>query len=193
MTVQIAISDGSWGLSDFADVANVLIALCALGVAFISIKFSRQALEHQQRHDALSVKPLPVITFANYVEFVRVKFVNYGVGPAIINSLSVNKSGEVFEDVISCMPDLPQDNYWRNFTSIVKGRPVAPGDEVVLIEYHADLNNKISSEFIEKCRLALAECEFIVDYTDVYGKRYDACVRSGDWFSLHDAEKRKLN
>lgn len=166
-----------------AAAANVVVAGVALLVAAVSIFLSWRALAAQTRHNQLSLSPLPFTAVADYEDRIWVKVVNNGTGPLIVLSTEVYGAGKSTASLIEQMPPLPSDLYWTSFTSGMKGRSIPQNGELYFIDLKIDPSNPKYIKFRDACRNKLAALTVKVEFTDVYGNRFDPAIRKLDWFA----------
>jgi hypothetical protein len=160
------------------DLILSLTAIFALGTSAV-------AMSGQRRHNRNSVLPIPFIDFGDYENKLSVALRNVGVGPLIIEKLTVSNSrtGAEGGSVVEFMPDLP-DLMWSEFVQDdISGRPIAPGEELLMLELSAPPgNNPLNSAHKAAVRTSLSELTMTVVVKDIYGKR-KKCTRAFDWFA----------
>ena len=181
MTIDINISADS--ASGIPEAANVVIALLALIVAATSIFLTWRSLKGQERHNRLSVTPMPQIAVGDYENSLFVRIDNNGPGPLIIKDLEVLGGVKKAGDIISLMPALPSGMAWRDYVSGLAGRAIEQGSSLVLISLSGDPEEKSFSDARDICRLSLAKLTVRLTYTDVYGSSFDPCERALTWFA----------
>jgi hypothetical protein len=180
-------------LSVYADIASVVIAFLAFVVACVSIFVSRNPLHQQERHNVLSVKPIPFISFANYENLIRAKLINQGLGPLILKRIEVTDGKICANDVISFMPPLPAGLFWSTFTSAFENRAMLPGSEIIFLEFRCSFE-EAEIQFRDECRSILAKLTITCFYEDIYGHKGKPCSRSGEWFSgIVSTQPEKVN
>jgi hypothetical protein len=169
-------------LSVYADIASVVIAFLAFIVACVSIWMSKNALHQQERHNVLSVKPIPFISFANYENLIRAKLINQGLGPLIVKRIEVTDGEKKENDVIKFMPLLPEGLFWSTYTSAFENRAMLPGGEIIFLEFKCS-DHESEIQFRDECRAILSKLTITCFYEDIYGHKGKPCSRSGEWFS----------
>ena len=173
---------------------SLAVGLLALFVAGLSIYYTVRGLALQQRHNELSVLPVPFIALADYENLLRVKIRNDGLGPLIVKGLKFhnkNQNGE-FSDLVSYMPTLPSSLSWSNFSSGYI-RSIRPGDELILLELQEDSFSLDFAAFRDACRQRLKFMQVELDYTDVYGLQFVAATRDLEWSGRRLASSRATN
>lgn len=166
-----------------ATVASVIIALAAFTISLVSLYVSHAALKIQRRHNVLSVKPIPMVSVADYEDRLTVKILNNGSGPLIIKDVQVKKESQVRESLIALMPSLPDGMYWATFVGPIKDRSLLPGNEIKLLELTGD-HSEIEFETVrDGCRAALSQLAVVVEYTDVYGTVFPFHEKQLSWFA----------
>jgi hypothetical protein len=174
--IQINCGEPAWGLSDYADVASVVIAVAAI---WISVR----ATNWQKVHNEMSVAPLPYVFLGDYNNKIYVKLTNSGIGPLIVKSISVKNCEKTDNNLLSFMPNLPNGLFWTNYVMEFKDRPIPPRDDITLLQFDCDLENAPETEFRDQCRRILASLTVSCDYTDMYGKKFPTYSRKLTWFS----------
>lgn len=174
------------------DSANVLAAMAsaiAAGLAFLAAAaaawISYSALKHQRKHGALTVRPLPEVSYVDYENQLRVKLRNNGTGPLVITRLVAGNGNEVRDQVLSWMPNLPGGLAWSNFSGNVDGRSIAPGGCIVLLDFVGDDQDTSFTEARDSVRAALMPLTVNVEYTDVYNTVMPPHRMSLKWFGRH--------
>ena len=165
-----------------ATVTSVIIALAALTISMVSLYVSHAALKIQRRHNVLSVKPIPMVSVADYEDRLTVKILNNGSGPLIIKDVQVKKESQVRESLVDWMPSLPDGMYWTTFVGPVKNRSLLPGNEIKLLELTEDHSEKKFKEVRDNCRAALCQLTVVLEYTDVYESAFEFHEKQLSWF-----------
>lgn len=167
-----------------AETANVWIAGAALATAAVSVFFTWKGLINQEKHNALSVIPVPFIALADYEDLIRVKVRNDGIGPLLVEGIDFELYGKKneYEELVQYLPQPPEEMNWSNFSSGFV-RSIRPGDELILIEIEIaeELNGAIA--FRDQLRLILSKMTVTVRYSDVYGNAFTPDKRSLDFFA----------
>jgi len=167
--------------SSVAAITSAIAAVAALFVSFIAVLVARGTANQQQKHNTLSVRPIPEVTVADYEDSLRVKLRNHGSGPLLIKSFSAVFQGKSCSSLIDCMPDL-NGRHWTNFSGTIDGRALLPGKEIVLVELTADPKEANFSIPRDLARLSLSETELLVSYTDIYESDFPKYAKSLAWF-----------
>ena len=171
--------------------ASALVAITSVSVAFlafvtsvVSIYISASSLKHQQKHDVLSVSPIPEIIIADYEHSLQVKIMNKGSGPLIIKDFSVLKDSESKSSIIAWMGNLPKGRLWTNFAENVEDCAIMPGEYILLLELSADSESEKPdfSESRNLCRLWLRNLTCQVVYTNVYETHFPPYIVNLSWF-----------
>ncbi|OGT83126.1 MAG: hypothetical protein A3G96_03385 [Gammaproteobacteria bacterium RIFCSPLOWO2_12_FULL_52_10] len=165
-----------------ATVTSAIIALAALTISMVSLYVSHATLKIQRRHNVLSVKPIPMVSVADYEDRLTVKILNNGSGPLIIKDVQVKKESQVRESLVDWMPSLPDGMYWATFAGPVKNRSILPGNEIKLLELNGDHSEKKFKEVRDNCRAALCQLTVVLEYTDVYGSAFEFHEKQLSWF-----------
>jgi hypothetical protein len=169
----------------FAAVAAALATALAFLASCAALWISIATLRHQRRHDALSLRPLPEVTVADYETQLKVTLRNNGSGPLIITRLVAGDGTEVRDQVLAWMPDLPDGMAWANFAGRIDGRSIAPGNSIVLLDF---VGEDADAEFLaarDHVRAALQPLTVNVEYTDVYNNILPPHRKTLEWFGRH--------
>ena len=168
----------------FAAVASALAALLALVVSVAALFIAGWAAHLQRRHNRLSVRPIPEVTVLDLEEHVRVKLRNHGSGPLVIEGFEVAGYGGKHETLVDAMPNLPGRD-WTHFSGNIGGRALLPGGEIVLLELLREDDEIGFGRSRDLARKALALATLSVNYTDIYGGRFQPYSKSLEWFGRH--------
>jgi len=166
-----------------ATVASAIIALAVFIISLVSLYVSHAVLKIQRRHNVLSVKPIPMVSVADYEDRLTVKILNNGSGPLIIKDVQVKNESQVRESLIAWMPSLPDGMYWATFVGPVKNRSLLPGNEIKLLELSGDHAENKFEVVRNNCRAALSPLTVAVEYTDVYGSVFPLHEKQLSWFA----------
>jgi hypothetical protein len=180
--LQVLVSDPD-RTNAVAAVANVLVAAIALLVAAFSIYLSFHTFRAQKTHNKLSVKPLPFIAVADYEDRLWVKLVNNGSGPLVVRSTEISGLNEKTTGLIERMPPMPNSLAWKSFTSGMVDRSILPTHELFFIDLSGDPSNPTYVSYRNKCRAKLACLTVSIEYTDIYGDKFEPVRRTLDWFA----------
>ena len=173
------------------ELANLLVAVAALVTAAVSVYFTREGLKNQEKHNALSVVPVPFIALADYENLIRVKIRNDGLGPLIVNGIDYEKAGAIneFEELVQYLPPPPNALAWSNFSS-GHVRSIRPGDELILIEISLPGSDQLVDAFRNQLRWILSQITISVRYTDVYANSFSANTRELSFFARRLASSK---
>ncbi|MEI6418904.1 MAG: hypothetical protein WCO82_07550 [Sphingomonadales bacterium] len=169
-------------ISAIAAVVSAITAIFSIFIALISIFFTKKTLELQDRHNRLSVRPIPFVALANYENCIRVKINNDGSGPMIVKNVKISDGDSTYDNVIDCMPALPRELSWSNYTSSLVDRSIPPNEALILIELIGDLNDITYASYRDSCRSVLSGLTVDVTIEDIYGENFHTS-RKLDWFS----------
>lgn len=167
--------------SAVAALTSAVAAVLALLISLIAVFVAWETAKQQRKHNALSVRPIPEITVADYEDSLRVKIGNHGSGPLLINSFSAVFQGNSCKSLIDCMPDL-KGRHWTNFSGTIDGRALLPGKEIVLVELTAEPEETNFSIPRDLARLSLSVTEIFVSYSDIYESDFPQYTKSLSWF-----------
>jgi hypothetical protein len=163
-----------------ATVAAAVASICSLLIAGITIR-------EQRAQSRGSVRPIPFISFGDYANQILVSIQNRGVGPLIIDEISVVDRTTKAEkkNVIDFMPLLPEGLFWDDFVQVdLEGRPLAANGEIVLLRFSLPPDpNPVSHQIRKEIRDNLSRLSMSLIVKDVYGSKLKKCTRDFDWFA----------
>lgn len=165
-----------------AAISGVIIATLAFLVSVISLVNSIKSLKHHRRHNILTVKPIPEVTVANYENSLRIRIRNNGTGPLLISRFIVKKGNEERDSMIKWMNKLPNERLWTHFATDIDNRSILPGKSIPLLELTEQEGETDFSQSRDVCREWLNDLECLVDYSDIYGSKFDTYSKKLDWF-----------
>jgi hypothetical protein len=160
-----------------AALANLFVAVVALGTGAAALFVSWDSLRKQHKHNRLSVKPIPFIALADRDDEIRVKLVNYGSGPLIIREVAVFDKTKSLPTLIEWMPPKPASLEWSNLTSATAGRSILPSHEVFLLHLEGGRRDAVFVEFRSACRKQMKKLTVRCVYTDIYGQEFEPYER----------------
>ena len=169
--------------SGLADWVSIGIAVAALIGATISTLLTWSSVRSQDKHNRLSLKPLPRIGVGDYLSRLYVKVVNDGPGPLIIKEVRVSDDAKVANNLLSFMDKVPNTVVWEDFVVEAKDRSIRSNDEMILLALKGDSKDPKFEAVRSSVRLILAKLTVEVEYTDVYGTEFEACTRVLTWFA----------
>lgn len=165
-----------------AAIASAVSAFFALGVSAMALYVAHATLKHQQKHNVLSVKPIPIVTVADFEDAIRVKIRNHGSGPMMLKGVKVKKGTDQRETILGWMPDLPQGVGWKNYAGPIANRSLLPGSEIMLLELNGDKNAQVFIDARNQVRSVLAQLSVVIDYTDMYETKFSNYSKGLEWF-----------
>ena len=174
--------ENSNGINAVVAISGVIIAFMAILVSIISLIVSIKSLKYQRRHNVLTVKPIPEVTIANYENSLRVKIRNNGTGPLLISQFFVKKGYKEKKSVIKWMGKLPNKRLWTHFASDLDNRSILPGKSIPLLDLSETEKEIDFPQTRDICRNWLKDLECFVDYTDIYGTKFNTYSKKLDWF-----------
>jgi hypothetical protein len=166
------------------DVANALAAIFSAVTALIALFVSVFGLWTQRRHDILSARPIPEVTVADYEDSLRIKLRNNGVGPLIVRTVTVRRSGvtETKGSVIGWMPPLPNHRRWTHFAKDLADRSLPPDGALPLLELTQVKGEDEFATCRDRVRRELQSLTVEVTYSDVYATVFPQYSKSLEWF-----------
>lgn len=162
-------------IEQLSSLATVVISVAALFVAWRTVNL-------QHKHNVLSVRPFPQIALVDDGNKLRIKLINHGHGPLFIKSMIVSDGTTTKETLIAWMPTLTEPLDWSTFTGKLINRSMPSGGELTLLELRGDTRSQVYSESRDECRRTLAKLTVSVEYTDIYGTKFETYTKSLRWF-----------
>ncbi len=166
------------------DVITSWTAILAVIASAASLVIAAASMRMQRAHYRKTVLPLGSISLGDYENHLFVRLRNDGVGPMIVNGISVHKlsSGdEVGSALIDFMPD---GLHWETFVNDISGRVFAPGKDIDLISIRG---HESDPEFVRaryQIRESLSKLSVRANYRSIYGD-IGFAERPLDWFGRH--------
>ena len=170
-----------------ATAASVFVAGAAFVVSVVALYVAHATLKHQRRHNLLSVRPIPIVTVADYEDSLRIKIRNHGSGPLIVKNVQVADGTSVKESLVDWMPELPTGMAWTTFVGPVKSRSLLPGSEIALLELSGDSADAKFGRARDVVRSALSPLRVVVEYTDIYDSDFEPHTKGLSWFGRHQS------
>tara|TARA_B100000508_G_C11465832_1_gene282458 strand:- start:48233 stop:48802 length:570 start_codon:yes stop_codon:yes gene_type:complete len=183
---------------DFEYLLKIGIPILALIVSCFAVYYTWKGLKLQREHNIKSLKPIGKITIGDFESHLFVRIDNYGVGPLIMKSLSVNgKKLNVKQTLLSLLdPHLANQIRWKNFSGFLPGRVIPAGGQLDLIDWTKDKDYKKSDDEIEstkrRCREHFKSWTIKVTYTDIYESKTFEDELELSWFgrNLEDSVEK---
>jgi hypothetical protein len=164
---------------------NAFAALCGIFVSLLSIVLTSLALVLQRRHNYKSVTPIASLPIADYENRLAVKLRNTGVGPLVVDRLTVSDGSKVEDDIISWMPAAPSGISWSTFYDSLDGLALRPGEAAAIIELTGDPSDRVFANFRDQVRRAMSRLTVTVRYRDIYERSMPSKSRDLTWFGRH--------
>jgi hypothetical protein len=180
--ICLLLAKGSNLTNAVATVASAIAAILAVLVSACALRVSHLTLKHQQQHNILSVRPIPIVTVLDREDSVRVKIRNHGSGPMLIQHVRVTNGVDGKESLMDWMPELPAGMLWTNFAGALSDRSLLPGSEIILLQLDGGHENETFAQGRDAVRTALAPLQVAVDYTDIYESTFKKYAKELTWF-----------
>lgn len=150
----------------------------------IALVFAAISLRVQQKHSRLSVKPIAIISVADYQDRISVYLQNQGTGPLIIKKLLFTDEGNrTRSSLIEFFGAEFSNVVWRTFAGNITGWAILPGEHKTLIELVGDPLDDSFAANRNRVRKVLAPLKVEVHYQDIYEKDMPTKTRTLDWFA----------
>jgi hypothetical protein len=110
-----------------------LAATAAIVVSLFSLFVAVKAMALQRAHNRKSTIPIGFFSMGDYENHVFVRLNSEGVGPLIIDRISV-KNSQTNKDVgTSLIEVMPKGIIWETFVRDIRGRALRPDKDILLI------------------------------------------------------------
>jgi hypothetical protein len=165
--------------------ATALIAIAALIVSVSAIVVAVANLWIQRTHNRKSVLPVGHITVGDYENEIVVHFCNDGIGPLLVEKVTVTQAGVESDSqtsLIDFMPGLPGDYAWTTFVRDIVGRAISPRDRITLISLQGDPEQEDFAASKVIVRKILSTLAVKIEYKNVYDDTMPVAERHLDWF-----------
>ena len=160
-------------------------AIAALIVSVISIVIAIVNMTMQRAHNRKSVLPIGHLSVEDYENRISVRLQNNGVGPMIIEKVTVTRvsdGGQAKSAVIDFMPELPSGYLWSAFVGDIAGRAITAEGNITLVALEGEQREKRFITARTMTREALSGLTIKVEYKNIYGESMPPASRSLSWF-----------
>ena len=155
-----------------------------LVIGVIALFFTAISLQVQRKHNRLSVKPIAIVSVADYENVLAVRLQNKGTGPLIIKNLSfIDQNGKTKKALIDFFGSDFKNVVWSTFVADIDGWAILPNEAKTLIELNGDLTDNEFVRVRDNVRKVLAQIQVELIYQDIYEKDMPKKIRKLDWFA----------
>jgi len=155
-----------------------------LVIGVIALVFTAISLQVQRKHNRLSVKPIAIVTVADYENELAVRLQNKGTGPLIIKKLSfTDQNGKTEKAIIDFFDPSFKNVVWSTFVADIDGWAYLPNETKTLIQLNGDSRDKEFVRTRDKVRKVLAQIQVELLYQDIYENDMPKKIRKLDWFA----------
>lgn len=151
------------------EIAQLITAIASIFIAVLSLRFTRKSQEKQEKHNKLSVKPIPHVEPYNFVDYIAVEIQNNGIGPLIIQKIVFTKGKESHSSLIDFFNS--ENIVWSTYSNNLNSRSILPGSSVMVLEIKGDDNNVQFEHYKHKIRSTLKDMTIRIAYENIYGDR----------------------
>lgn len=144
---------------------EMITSICAIIISIISLLTSIIFSIIQMSHDKKSVRPIANLVCRNYADEIAIRLENVGIGPLIVSDLMFKSNDKEDTDIISLIPNIDQG--YATYIKGLKGNAVGAGETKILIQV-----NPRCPDSAEKVRGALKNIIIVLEYQDIYGKKF---------------------
>ena len=155
-----------------------------LVIGVIALFFTAISLGVQRKHNRLSVKPIAIVSVADYENVLAVRLQNKGTGPLIIKNLSfIDQNGKTKKALIDFFGSDFKNVVWSTFVADIDGWVILPNEAKTLIELNGDSTDNEFVHVRDNVRKVLAQIQVELIYQDIYEKDMPKKIRKLDWFA----------
>lgn len=163
------------------DLVTAGMAILAVFVSSLSVILAVCNMVIQRSHNRKSVLPIGHISVGDYENDIFVRLRNDGIGPMIIERLSVSQptSSDTKDALIHCMPD---GILWSTFVEDVSGRAISAKEYITLVQLEGETKDPRFAKTKQNVRKTLSGLTVKVEYKNIYGERMSPAIRNLSWF-----------
>jgi hypothetical protein len=179
-------ADVHWFVAN-KDLITSWTAILAVIASAVSLVIASISMKMQRAHYRKTVLPLGSLSLGDYENHIFVRLRNDGVGPMILEEISVHSlvdDQRVGSALIDLMPEIPEGLRWASFVKDISGRVFAPGKDIDLLSIKGNENDLEFVDARRRIREALLKLSVKVNYRSIYGDT-SFTQRSLDWFGRH--------
>jgi len=174
-----------WAAIDWEVVGKLAAVASAIFSAYAAYN-SRQLVVSLISSQRLSIRPLVQISFGDYDDRLYVSIENHGLGPMIIENVSVVKAGVEVGGSLVYAKDFPFiERYVDDFVRDFGGRAVQHGGDALIFRAKGEISDPEFQDYLNQLRKYLSDVEFLVAFKDMYDVKQEPARRNGSWFARH--------
>ena len=163
--------------------AELIMAVSALGISFVSILIGLFTFINQRRHFRITVRPIGQISLLDYPDHTGVYIKNVGVGPLVGERVRVKDGqGEAHDYLIELVPKPFGSLNFTNYSKMDE-MVILPGKRVCLLELKGNDAEDKYRRFRGQLRESLKDISLELRYRDIYGKKMKTERKKLDWFN----------
>lgn len=159
-----------------------ITAITAVIVSTISIFVAVRALSLQRAHNRKSLLPVAYFGVGDYENFLVVRLSNDGVGPMVVDKMSVLNASTKKEIGLAIIDHMPDGLEWETYTRDIRGRSLGAGKDLLLISLRGDPEDSTFRKARDSVRCELAKLIVKIEFHSVYDEKFVA-ERSLEWFA----------
>ncbi|MFA5819953.1 MAG: hypothetical protein WC854_11850 [Bacteroidales bacterium] len=171
---------------------DLLIKLATLAISIIAIAFTAISVWLQRKHNQNAVKPIANFSISDYEGNISVKICNNGTGPLVIKSFNVTDGKKSKKNLISWMPELPENINWFTFFDNLSGFAITPNKNMNLLQLKIDPQDPEQAESRDLVRKSLAKLTMELTFEDIYGRQMPINKKSLQWYGRHFKKQTEI-
>lgn len=159
-------------------IENDWVGICSILIAVIAIIFTWKQMKLQQKHNILSVTPIPSFYSYTSKDEIKILLTNKGIGPLIIKSLTFILNKKVEKSIGNFFSDAETGFFDVTYSvTVIQNSACQAGETRVLCQFSRKAILEIKeSEFqgyINTLRNKLSNIKVEISYTDIYNTEFD--------------------
>ena len=160
---------------------ELLIAAIAVIISFISVTLTYWTIHIQQKHNKLSVKPIPEFNLS-LVGGISIELQNKGIGPLFcINLITKNTAGIRKNHIKDFLP--PKLHFKKtNFNTLRENFTLLPNETFKLITISIENKDKTQKENRIIAANEIGDLTLQLNYTSMYGETFPIYSKELIWF-----------
>ena len=169
--------------SAVAAVMSAAVGAIAAFIAIISVLLTRNSILIQEKHNKLSVRPVPHILIRRRKGAIAVDLHNFGFGPLVINRMEIKShkndrqsysfEGDVSVSLANFVSTPPDSLIVSERAAIWPQRVIPPQQSISLISVEARQDDAVGMEHIANCVVNLDKLTVTLYFADIYNTEFD--------------------
>ena len=165
-----------------AAVMSAVVGAIASLIAIISVLLATKSIRIQEKHNRLSVRPIPHILIRRKKGAVAVDLHNFGFGPLIIIRMEIQShkddrqsysfEGDDSVSLANFVSTPPDSLVVSERAAIWPQRVISPQQCVSLISVEAQQNDQLGMDHVANCLVNLDKIKLVLYFTDIYNGKF---------------------